>query len=212
MEDGQEIAERIIASAMKLFNRASHYYVSLREISMDADATLSLTIYYFKNKENLYRIAFERTMTPLDDYFRKLDRYLDHNPRLSKSDVTELFLDCVGTTFDVVYGDENNRNSYGKILLYELAYPTSCHEEFHEKYFRPHFELIAKLIMRIDRITSYESAFQRGITILGEMFSFMVQRELIAKTLRITEIGQKEIERFRKMILEHSMHMIANAK
>lgn len=211
-EDGPDISERIIASAMKLFGRTSHYYVSLREISMDADVTLSLTIYYFQNKENLYRIAFERTMTPLDDYFRRVGRHLDHNPRLSKRDVTELFLDCIGTTFDVIYGHKDNRDSCGKMILYELTYPTSYHEEFHEKYFMPHFESIARLMMRINHAIPYQSAFQRGITILGEILSFMVQRELVAKTLEITEIGPKERNRFREMLINHSLNMIHNVK
>lgn len=211
-EGGQDIAERIIVSAMKLFGRTSHYYVSLREISMDADVTHSLTIYYFKNKENLYRIAFERVMTPLDEYFRKLDQHLDHNSRLNKRGATGLLVDCVGTTFDIIYGNKDHRNPCGKMILYELVHPTLFHEEFHEKYFRPHFELLARLIMRINRTTPYESAFRRGITILGEILSFMVQRELIIKTLKITEIGPKEIDRFRTMVIDHAITMIHNAK
>ena len=60
--------------AGRLFSRKGYHGVSMREIATAADVQLSLIVYHFQTKENLYRSVFDHFHTIFEERLERLDR------------------------------------------------------------------------------------------------------------------------------------------
>ncbi|MDJ0932481.1 TetR/AcrR family transcriptional regulator [Breoghania sp.] len=65
---------RIVIEAGRLFSLKGYHSVSMREIATAADVQLSLIVYHFSNKENLYRSIFDHFHTFFEERLEQLDR------------------------------------------------------------------------------------------------------------------------------------------
>ncbi|PTW59460.1 TetR family transcriptional regulator [Breoghania corrubedonensis] len=66
--------QRIVLEAGRLFAEKGYHGVSMREIASAADVQLSLIVYHFSTKENLYRSVFDHFHTIFEERLELLDR------------------------------------------------------------------------------------------------------------------------------------------
>lgn len=204
----EETEERIVQAAQELFSLRPHRQVTLREVARKAGVTLSLIIYYFNSKKNLYRVAFEQAMDRHSEALQYLHDRLDRNRTISKTKAGEILKEMIGLAFDRMYRRTSKKNWHEKMVLYELINPSLDYEVLYEKYFKSHYRYLAKLIQCINRKIDDETAILIGITWVGQVFSFSLGPMMLAKDRTTFQYDDDEINTFKETVVANLLNII----
>lgn len=199
--------ERIIYAAMKVFSQYPLGSASIRMIAKEADVTLSLVLYHFKSKENLYQVVFDRIMTYYAEHLQSYFDRLDKKEKFSPEEAKHILCDIVRYTTEELFCAPE-ANWLAKIALGETLYPSSFYDYFYEKYFKKNYDLIANLVMAVMGITDYRKAFLKGVSILGNIVSFRMERELLVRHLDMTGFSKEEIEELKALVMRSTLLLL----
>ena len=182
--------ERIIQAAMCIFSRYPVNIATLRMIAEEAEMPHSLVTYYFKDKGNLYRIALDRVMTIHKESHEPFFPLLDEQAELTEKEAKKTIVKVIHGMVDRMY--DPNFEAYQRILHFEMAYPSRYYEYMYEKHIKKCFELAVYLFGRATGIEDKRKLYFYAVTSLGEIASFMQERELLKRSLGLTDFTAED--------------------
>ena len=83
---------RIVVEAGKLFGAKGYHAVSMRQIADAADVQLSLIVYHFTSKEQLYRSVFDHFHEIFEERLARLNRIADFKSPGAVREIVEAFI------------------------------------------------------------------------------------------------------------------------
>lgn len=199
-QKSRETEERIIQAAMEVFSRCPVDVATLRMVAKEANIPHSLVVYHFKNKGNLYRIVLDRVMILHKESHEPFFPILDEQQALTKKEAKDAIIAIAHGIVDRMYNP--NAKAYQKVLLFEMSYPSRYYDYIYSKHIKRCFDLALYLFEAATGINDRERLYFDAVTHLGQIVSFMQERETLVRGLGITGFTVEETAKIKKYITE----------
>lgn len=124
--------ERIVIEAGRLFGAKGYHGVSMRQIAEAADVQLSLIVYHFATKENLYRSVFDHFHEIFEERVALLQKITDFSSADAVRRIIEAF---VWPTQQVQLSEEGK--IYSLLVLREATDPEQTQRSIIRDYYDP---------------------------------------------------------------------------
>lgn len=195
--------ERIIRAAIQVFSLYPIDAVTLRMIAREADVTLSLITYHFKTKENLYQEVLGRVLGALtkdiQPYFELLDADVPLEPEQARRRLSEL-IDFVA---DRIYLNTQSV-LLAKFIIQEHFSPTPAYEFLYQEFFEKVLDLLTRIVQTITGGDDRRAASLQAFSILGQLFGFRLERELMVRFLGLKGFTEAETRELKAVVLRNT--------
>jgi TetR/AcrR family transcriptional regulator, regulator of cefoperazone and chloramphenicol sensitivity len=161
---------RIIEAAGGLFAERGYHGVTIRDVMSKGDASLSALGYHFKDKEGLYRAVLTHACESDVAEGASLEVHEDGDARQA--------LVAVCRTFIADFSDPAT-DWRDKLLERECIEPSPVFKEIFQKYYKPQFDAIKRIVARAaGRRPDERDVEFASIAIYGAMSIFLMYRRL----------------------------------
>lgn len=166
----EETKARIIEAAGHLFAERGYHGVTIRDVMAKAGASLSALGYHFKDKDGLYRAVL---IHACESDLAESGAIDAHEPEHAKA---ALFDVCRSFINDFAHPASDWK---AMLLQRECIEPSPAFKEIFDKYYRPQFDAIKRIVARAANRKSGDRDVEfASIAIYGAMSIFLMYRGL----------------------------------
>lgn len=203
--------ERIVLASMKVFSQRPLDTVSLRMIAKEAGITLSLISYHYKSKENLYQVVLRRILAQveglLDTQFQELNSGKEITVKAAKRHLED-FVDFLA---ERMFANPNS-SLFLKLFFQEHMNPSGGYDELYRDFFKKAVDMLSKMIQIIGKNIDDRRASLLAFGIIGQMFGYRLERELMIRHLGIKGYTENEAREIRGLVLRNAFAAIQSEK
>ncbi len=195
--------ERIIRAAMQVFSRYPIDAVTLRMIANEAEVTLSLITYHFKTKENLYQEVLGRVLTFLAKDIQPYFELLDIAKPLEPQEARRLLAELVDFVAERIYSGSKSV-LLAKFIIQEHFSPSPAYEFLYKEFFEKVLDLLTRIVTAITGLEDRHRASLQAFSILGQLFGFRLERELMVRFLGLKGFSEAETKELKEVVLRNT--------
>lgn len=203
-----ESVQAIINAAKRLFSEYPATAVSLAQIAQEAHVTVSLVMYHFKNKANLYRVAFEQTL----DHHRKRVKSFSDKTRaavdVSKEQAVQHLSGLIGLLMEGMYHSSDTALSSERMFLNEILFPSVFYEEFYRNFFRGNYERFSRLVETIICSGNRRLAFMQSVSVFGMIIAFRLERNVLNRMAGIDVYDPSRFEMMKAVVEKNALRIL----
>ena len=203
--------ERIIMASMKVFSQCPLNVVSLRMIAKEAGITLSLISYHYKSKENLYQVVLRRILTQVEGLLEKQFEILNSGQEISTKTARHLLAEIIDFLIDKMFVHPKS-SLFVKLIFQEHMNPSGFYEELYRDFFKKAIDLMGKMIQIIVKTIDDRRAAMLAFGIIGQIFGFRLERELMVRHLGIEGYSEEETREIRERVVQNAFASIQTEK
>lgn len=204
---GEKTKQRLIETAVDLFERYSFDGVSTRNLADKAKVNLASVQYYFGSKEGLYLAVAEHIVERVRSWMApdlaRIDDILKGD-NADKETCFELLCELLDRILAHVVSDAEPKRWMG-IFLREQIDPSGAFEILYKGVMEPIHSCLSQLIAGILGLPAESQEVKvRAYAIIGPIFVFHLSRAEIGRTLGWQGYGVEEHEAIRRIVFEHT--------
>ncbi len=199
--------ERIVLASMKVFSQYPLDAVSLRMIAKEAGITLSLISYHYKSKENLYQVVLRRILTQVEGLLEKQFQTLNSERGISVKAARAYLEEIVDFLTDKMFANPNS-SLFVKLVFHEHMNPSGIYDELYRDFFKRAIDLMSQMIRIIGKNIDERRAAFLAFGMIGQIFGFRLERELMIRHLEIEGYSADEVKEIRNTVLQNVMAAI----
>ena len=179
-----DTASRVLNAAGPIFAEKGYQKATVREICAAAGVNLASVNYYFRDKERLYIETVKRA-AQLRAEQAPMPEWPAGTPTAIKlrSFIHTILTRMLGTTqapWEV------------RLMLREVMQPTSACRELVEEYFRPHFELLQRIIGEaVPPDTPPHTRRQIAFSVIGQCLHYRMAADVIGLLVPAEELASR---------------------
>ncbi|MFN0205598.1 MAG: CerR family C-terminal domain-containing protein [Planctomycetota bacterium] len=199
-----ETRARLLSAAGEVFAERGYRAATIRDICNKARANVAAVNYHFRDKEGLYASVLH------DSYKAALEQYpplLNTAKNAPAREQLEAFI--LSLLFRIL--DEGRPAWHGKLMMRELAEPSSALASFVEQGVRPLFELLQKIVSDLlkefggGRRPSKESVTRSACSVIGQCLFYKHARPVFDRLAPGQSYDRKSIEALANHIYQFSL-------
>lgn len=202
--------ERIVLASMKVFSRCPLNAVSLRMIAKEAGITLSLISYHYKSKENLYQVVLRRILTQVEGLLEKQFEALNSGQEISAKAAKGHLEEMIDFLVDKMFTHPKS-SLFVKLIFQEHMNPSGFYEELYQDFFKKAIDLMSKMIQIMKTIDDRRAAIL-AFGIIGQIFGYRLERELMVRHLGIEGYSKEETGEIRERVIKNAFAAIQAEK
>lgn len=196
--------EKILQAAMDVFARCPFQQATLRMVAKQAEVTHPLLLYHFKTKDQLYRTVLDRVVSNIDTFLKTKFGLPGADREISREQAREILVESIEFLVEGLNDVPPRNYCFAKIHMFELLNPSPFYDEFYEKYFKPYYELWARIIMILTDSEDFPTALLQATIIFGQCASFRLEREMLVRRLEIVGFTREESEIMKNLVISNT--------
>ncbi len=203
-----ETKERIIQGAIEVFSEYSVDMATMRMIAKEANVTLSLLVYHFQNKENIYQTVLDRVFELYEQRFRPVFEKVESKEKLPTDEAVEILVELIEITVEMLCRDSAVGHWKGKTILYECVYPSVHYEAYFQKHVNRFYRRWTKVVTAITGNDDQKTAYFQAVNIFGQIVGFRIQREMLKRSLEMDLFFAQDLKAIKKMVTDNAFFML----
>lgn len=202
----QNTRQRLLEAGGEVFAESGFRAATIREICKRAGANIAAVNYHFGDKETLYSAVLQYA-------HRCASEKYPHNIGLKDNAGAEERLSVFIRSFMLRIFDDGRPAWHGKLMLRELADPTSALDAVVDAFIRPLSEALAGIVTElIGKNAGREVIRNSANSIMGQCLFYCHARPVLARLSSQGNYGKKEIDRLTDHIISFSLEAIRHMK
>lgn len=203
--------ERIVQASMKVFAQYPLEDASLRVIAKEAGVTLSLISYHYKSKENLHLVVLRRILSQVEGLLDAKFQELNSGKEITAKAARRHLEDFVDFLAERMFANPNS-SLFLKLFFREHMNPSDGYNELYRDFFKKAVDMLSKMIQIIGKDISDRRAALLAFGIIGQMFGYRLERELMIRHLGIKGYTEDETKEIRELVLQNAFVAIRAEK
>lgn len=200
LRDGARLA--LLKAGLDLFGEYGFLGATTRMIADEAQVNVSAIGYYFGGKKELYHSVMEYILSQMLAYSKRVQ--IDAQQVLDSDIAKDEGLKMMNRIIDSLvqlFVDSDEPRKWARIILREQANPTEAFDILYDGNIKKMQDMFAKIIAAYTGLQEGSDEVKIiAHTIYGQLVGFIVGRESILRSLKVTKIGAHHLDVIRAIL------------